>query len=151
MFGQPPRSPEAELTQFYMDVAASIQDVREFHQTYYVPENATLTIVGDFDLDQTKAMVNRYFGRIAKAANPVPRDIPKEPARTQEKRVTVEENWPLPAVMVPTEFCAGYPPVALALRPLVATGSGSIQLPWRARGGGTEPGLDPGYDARGGG
>ena len=80
--------------------AASIQDVREFHQTYYVPENATVTIVGDFDLEATKAMVNRYFGRIAKAAKPVPRDIPKEPARTQEKRVTVEENWPLPAVVV---------------------------------------------------
>jgi zinc protease len=80
--------------------AASIQDVREFHQTFYVPENATLTIVGDFDLEQTKSMVDQYFGRIAKAAKPVPRDIPKEPARTQEKRVTVEENWPLPAVVV---------------------------------------------------
>jgi zinc protease len=80
--------------------AASIQDVREFHQTYYVPENATLTIVGDFDLEQTKAMVSRYFGRIAKAARPVPRDIPREPARTEEKRVVVEEAWPLPAVVV---------------------------------------------------
>jgi zinc protease len=80
--------------------AASIQDVRQFHQTYYVPENATVTVVGDFDLEATKAMVNRYFGRIAKAATPVPRDIPKEPARSQEKRVTVEENWPLPAVVV---------------------------------------------------
>jgi predicted Zn-dependent peptidase len=80
--------------------AASIQDVRQFHQTYYVPENATVTVVGDFDLEATKTMVNRYFGRIAKAATPVPRDIPKEPARSQEKRVTVEENWPLPAVVV---------------------------------------------------
>ncbi|HEX5107930.1 MAG TPA: pitrilysin family protein [Vicinamibacterales bacterium] len=80
--------------------AASIQDVREFHNTYYVPENATLTIVGDFDSTQAKEMVTRYFDRIAKAPNRVPRDIPKEPPQTKEKRVVVEEAWPLPAVIV---------------------------------------------------
>jgi zinc protease len=80
--------------------AASIQDVREFHQTYYVPENATLTIVGDFDLELTKRTVTDYFGRIAKASKSVPRDIPREPAKTKEKRVVVEEAWPLPAVVV---------------------------------------------------
>jgi zinc protease len=80
--------------------AASIQDVREFHQTFYVPENATLTIVGDFDLERTKDTVTRYFGRIAKSAKPVPRDIPREPAKQKEKRVVVEESWPLPAVVV---------------------------------------------------
>jgi zinc protease len=44
--------------------------------------------------------VTQYFGRIPKAARPVPRDIPKEPAQTREKRVTVQEPWPLPAVVV---------------------------------------------------
>jgi zinc protease len=80
--------------------AASIEDVREFHRTYYVPENATLTIVGDFDMAQAKEMVTRYFGRIPKSPTPVPRDIPKEPEQTREKRVVVEEAWPLPAVVV---------------------------------------------------
>jgi zinc protease len=80
--------------------AASIEDVREFHKTYYVPENATVTIVGDFDLEQTKEMVTRYFGRVPKSQVPVPRDIPKEPEQTREKRVIVEEAWPLPAVVV---------------------------------------------------
>jgi len=80
--------------------AASIQDVREFHRTYYVPENATLTIVGDFDSAQAKEMVTRYFDRIAKSPNRVPRDIPKEPPQTKEKRVVLEEAWPLPAVVV---------------------------------------------------
>jgi zinc protease len=80
--------------------AATIADVREFHSTYYVPENATLTIVGDFDSLQTRELVNQYFGRIAKASKPVPRDIPKEPTPTKEKRVVVEEAWPLPAVVV---------------------------------------------------
>jgi zinc protease len=80
--------------------AASIEDVREFHRTYYVPENATLTIVGDFDLANTRELVTHYFGRIAKAARPVPRDIPKEPPQKKERRFVVEEAWPLPAVVV---------------------------------------------------
>jgi predicted Zn-dependent peptidase len=80
--------------------AASIADVREFHNTFYVPENAVVTVVGDFDAANTRALVNQYFGRIPKAVTPVPRDIPKEPAQTREKRAVVEEAWPLPAVIV---------------------------------------------------
>ena len=44
--------------------------------------------------------MNQYFGRVPKAARPVPRDIPKEPAQTKERRAVVEESWPLPAVVV---------------------------------------------------
>src|SRR3954462_2827192 len=40
--------------------AASDADVRDFYQTYYVPENATLTLVGDFDPSQAKELVARY-------------------------------------------------------------------------------------------
>jgi zinc protease len=80
--------------------AASIEDVRDFHRTYYVPENATVTIVGDFDTAQAVQLVTQYFARVPKAKRPVPRDIPKEPAKTKERRVTVEEAWPLPAVVV---------------------------------------------------
>jgi len=80
--------------------AASIADVREFHRTYYVPENATLTIVGDFDAEQTLQMVTQYFARVPKARSPVPRDIPVEPPQTKERRAVVEEAWPLPAVVV---------------------------------------------------
>src|SRR6478609_1629070 len=80
--------------------AASVEDVRDFFQTYYVPSNATLTVVGDFDSDQALQMVQRYFGRVPKPSRPVPRDIPVEPPQTKEKRVTLEEPWPLPAVVV---------------------------------------------------
>jgi zinc protease len=80
--------------------AASIEDVREFHRTFYVPENATITIAGDFDPEQTLKMVQEYFGRVPKAPRPVPRDIPKEPPPAKERRVVVEESWPLPAVVV---------------------------------------------------
>jgi zinc protease len=80
--------------------AASIADVRYFHSTYYVPENATVTVVGDFDSAQALQIVNQYFGRVPKATRPVPRDIPAEPPSTKEKRAVVEESWPLPAVVV---------------------------------------------------
>jgi predicted Zn-dependent peptidase len=80
--------------------AASIQDVRDFHDTYYVPENAVVTIVGDFDSAQAMQVVSQYFGRVPKAVRPVPRDIPKEPEQTQERRATIQEEWPLPAVVV---------------------------------------------------
>jgi zinc protease len=80
--------------------AASVEDVREFYQTYYVPENATIVLVGDFDTAQASTLVAQYLGRVPKAAHPVPRDIPKEPPQTKERRVTVQEPWPLPAVIV---------------------------------------------------
>ena len=80
--------------------AASIDDVRDFYNTYYVPENATLALVGDFDTTQVLQLVTQYLGRVPKAARPVPRDIPKEPPASREKRVTLTESWPLPAVVV---------------------------------------------------
>ena len=81
--------------------AASIEEVREFYNTYYVPANATVVIVGDIDPDNTQQMVEHYFGRVPRAPADVPRDIPREPPQGAERRVTVEaDNWPLPAVVV---------------------------------------------------
>ncbi len=80
--------------------AASIADVRDFFKTYYVPENATLVLVGDFDSKEALELVKKYFGRIPKSNRPVPRDIPAEPPQTKERRVRVDENVPLPAVVV---------------------------------------------------
>src|SRR2546428_14085880 len=59
-----------------------------------------MVIVGDFDATQAVQLVNQYLGRVPKASRDVPRDIPKEPPQTQEKRVTLQEPWPLPAVVV---------------------------------------------------
>lgn len=82
--------------------AASVEDVQEFFDTYYVPENATLVLVGDFESSQGLALVKQYFDRVPKARKAVPRDIPREPVQTEERRVTLtqSENWPLPAVIV---------------------------------------------------
>ena len=79
--------------------AASINDVRAFHRTYYVPNNATLVLVGDFDRAQALKMVQQYLGRVPRG-NPVPRDIAPEPPHTRETVVTVSEAWPLPAVVL---------------------------------------------------
>jgi zinc protease len=79
--------------------AASIDDVRAFHETYYVPNNATLTLVGDFDTAQARALVDRFMSRVP-AGKPVPREIPAEPVQEQEERHVVKEAWPLPAVVV---------------------------------------------------
>ena len=80
--------------------AASIDDVRDFYTTYYVPSNATLVVVGDFDPAQARQLVEQYLGRVPRANRPVPRDIPQEPPQTAERRVTVQTPWPLPAVVV---------------------------------------------------
>jgi zinc protease len=80
--------------------AASVDDVREFFQTYYVPNNATAVLVGDFDSKEALALVSQYLGRVPGSAKPVPRDIPREPVQTKEKHVTLHDEWPLPAVVV---------------------------------------------------
>src|SRR3954454_6073983 len=80
--------------------AASIADVRDFFRTYYVPNNATLVLVGDFNTKDADDLVKKYLGRVPKSARPVPRDIPKEPPQTKERRVKLDESWPLPAVVV---------------------------------------------------
>jgi zinc protease len=80
--------------------AATVDDVREFYRTYYVPSNCTIVIAGDFEMDQAVQLVNDYLARVPPAAREVPRDIPKEPLPGKERRATVEEPWPLPAVVV---------------------------------------------------
>jgi predicted Zn-dependent peptidase len=80
--------------------AATIDDVRDFYRTFYVPSNCTIVIAGDFDVAQVKQLIDRYLARVPGTGEPVARDIPKEPIPAKEKRVTVTEPWPLPAVVV---------------------------------------------------
>jgi len=80
--------------------AASLEDVREFHRTYYVPNNATLVISGDFDPKQAIQWIERHFDSISKG-KPVPRDIAQEPPQPNERRVTdYDTKAPLPAVIL---------------------------------------------------
>jgi len=52
--------------------AARVVDVKAFFDLYYTPNNATLTVVGDFDTAATKALIQQYFGSIPRGAEPPP-------------------------------------------------------------------------------
>ena len=55
--------------------AATIDDVREFFRIYYAPNNAVLTVVGDFDNAQVRDLVNKYFSDIPAQSDPPPVDV----------------------------------------------------------------------------
>ncbi|HTR47390.1 MAG TPA: pitrilysin family protein [Verrucomicrobiae bacterium] len=95
---------------------ATLQDVRDFFNTYYKPNNATLVIVGDFNSAQALAWTHKYFDGIPASAKPIPRHDPKEPPQTAERRVAKSySNTPLPAVVIGYKIPARYAPDAYAL------------------------------------
>src|SRR5437868_6945234 len=81
--------------------AATLEDVRAFHSTFYRPDNAVLIVVGDFEQQQLDAWADKYFGKIAKPSTPIPRVSVKEPERASERRFNeTGPNVPLPAVAI---------------------------------------------------
>ena len=80
---------------FYGDLsdieAAKLDEVQAFFKTYYAPNNAALAIVGDFDPEQAKALVQKYFGPIPSAKLPPPPDL-TEPKQTKEKHATRDDK-----------------------------------------------------------
>ncbi|MGJ3648588.1 M16 family metallopeptidase [Sphingomonas sp. GlSt437] len=81
--------------------AASIDDVRAFHATYYRPDNAVLVVAGNFDPAQLDQWIDKYFAPIQRPDRPIPRVTVVEPARTAPTARTVyETNTPLPAVLI---------------------------------------------------
>ena len=63
---------------------ATVEDVKDFHSRFYIPNNATLSIAGDFDTEEVKALVQKYFG-----------EIPRGPE--------VEELKPMPVTLAETK------------------------------------------------
>ena len=80
--------------------AASIDDVRDFFRTYYVPNNATLVLVGDFDTKEALELVTQYLGRVPKSDRPCRATSRRSRRRRRSGASRLEENWPLPAVVV---------------------------------------------------
>jgi predicted Zn-dependent peptidase len=79
--------------------AASLEDVGEFFATYYAPNNASLTVAGDFEPDTALRMVERHFGGIPANENlPPPPDMSIEPRIGGELREVVADRVPLPRV-----------------------------------------------------
>ena len=99
--------------------AASLENVRAFHETFYRPDNATLVVVGDFDPKQLDTWVARYLAPIPKPAIPLPRVDVKEPERTAERRIVHNApNVPLPAIaltyLAPSEKSPDSEPLQVA-------------------------------------
>ena len=79
--------------------AASLEDVSEFFSTYYAPNNAVLTIAGDFEPDVALAMIQKHFGPIAANASlPPPPSVAIDARIGEPVRVTVPDQVPLPRI-----------------------------------------------------
>lgn len=80
--------------------SAEEEDYKRFYETFYVPNNAVLSIAGDLDIEQTKQLVQKYFGSIPRGEEP-PRVTVVEPALTAEIRDTVyDDKAPLEAILM---------------------------------------------------
>lgn len=93
--------------------AATVEDVKEFFNTYYAPNNCTMAVVGDVDADEIEKLVTKYFGSIPKAKAPERPDT-SEPRQEKPKYLKVVDKhakvpafwmaWKAPARRHPDSF-----------------------------------------------
>jgi zinc protease len=100
--------------------AATIEDVRSFFKTYYAPNNAVLTVVGDVEADAVKKMVEKHFVSIPSQPMPARPDL-TEPPQTKEKRVAQTDKLAnLPALAtgyhLPPQNSPDFPAMALLVQ-----------------------------------
>jgi predicted Zn-dependent peptidase len=109
--------------------AASLQDVRDFFATWYAPNNAVLTVVGDIDEAEIAAAVERHFGGIAANSElPEHQDLALSAPLGGEIRKTVKDNVPDPrlhlAFRAPVLASPDLPALEIACQ-ILAGGRGS--------------------------
>ena len=106
--------------------AARIADIRDFHQQFYTPNNASIAIAGDFDPIKLKALLTKYFGPIPKGPDVEPVSV-VTPAITKQKRVKMTDTVKLPqlsiAWLTPARFTPGAEDVSVAM---FALGEGKV-------------------------
>ncbi len=108
---------------------ASLQDVIDFHKTYYGPQNATLVVAGDINVQQTRDWIERYFGEIkgGEEAKPLPKMNVK---LSESKRATIEDKLAsAPDLILAFPTVEQYNPDAYALRYLGQLLSASKKSP----------------------
>jgi zinc protease len=79
--------------------AASVEDVKSFFRLYYAPNNATISIAGDFDPAQAKAWVQKYFAGIPRG-QPITRPNVRLVALANEKRLVFEDRVQVPRLTI---------------------------------------------------
>ena len=75
-----------------------IEKLQEFYKTFYWPDNATVSIIGDFDPAAALGMVKKHYGSIPKSPQPIPPMYTEEPDQTGPRRVTVKRAGELGVV-----------------------------------------------------
>ncbi len=97
----PPGHPyRANVIGSHADIqAAKLADVQAFFKQYYAPNNATIAIVGDFQPDEARALVEKYFGPLVRGPE-VPEVTVETPPITSERRVEVHDRVQLPQVQM---------------------------------------------------
>jgi predicted Zn-dependent peptidase len=90
---------------------ATIEDVKAFFTKHYNPANAIMVVGGAVRITEVKALAEKWFGSIPASEKPL-RNLPKEPAQTEERKETVKANVPLNAIYkvfhMPSRFENGY-------------------------------------------
>lgn len=79
--------------------AAQEQDFIDFYKTFYVPNNAVLSIAGDFDPAQAKELIKKYFAGIPRGTKEIPRPTVVEPVNKGEVRDTIKIKDQLPMIV----------------------------------------------------
>ncbi|MBK0368777.1 M16 family metallopeptidase [Flavobacterium agrisoli] len=77
---------------------APIEVLRNFYNTYYWPDNATLTIIGDFKKENVLELIEKYFGKITKAPNAMPQPYTEEPEQYGARKIVVKKPGELGVV-----------------------------------------------------
>ena len=80
--------------------SATIDDIKEFFRIYYAPNNAVLTVVGDFDNDEARALVDKYFGNIPAQPVPPPVDVSEPEAVAIREETYHDLLAPAPAFVL---------------------------------------------------
>jgi zinc protease len=100
--------------------AAQLEDVQQFFRTYYAPNNATLTITGDFEIDVAKRLVEEHFGSIPVGPAVPPVECTDPFSHLPVRRTFEDTNANLPAVFLSFGLPAAREPDVPALRLLAS-------------------------------
>lgn len=77
-----------------------IEVLRDFYNTYYWPDNATLTIVGDFKKEELFTLVDKYFGQITKSPHEIKQPYTTEPEQLGPRRIIIKRPGQLAMVSI---------------------------------------------------
>jgi zinc protease len=84
---------------------ATMEDVKAFFKEHYNPSNAVLVVAGDVEVEQVKALAEKWFEPIDAGMKPK-RNLPAEPPQTEYRSLTVERDVPISSIYRAYRMCA---------------------------------------------